>query len=627
MRVILITSGAVLFITCATFFTYEFISSRQATLRQLSTVASVVATNSTAAIAFQSKDEAAEILSALHAEKNIVAAGLYDTTGQLFAKYPDTLSSQSLPQQITSTGFGFYNGYLQGFQPVVQGNTRLGTLYIKSNLNAVKERFMLYGFIAFLVILASAVIGYLLSKRLQRSISVPILQLAETAQIISNQQDYSIRAKQLGHDEIGTLTKAFNQMLTRIEHQNEEITTLNYNLEQKVEQRTRELAEANNILKQQNEFVETIIDNSVHVLTVFDAEMRFTVVNKKCEELYSIKREDVIGKTYIEVFPSAKSSSAYQDILKALQGHYVHNEVTRSTIIDGFFENYFIPLQQHNRVYGVLVLSHDVTALMKSNEKLQAVNSELEKSNRDLEQFAYVASHDLQEPLRKIQTFAELAEKNFHNPVIAHRYFEKISSSARRMSELIKAVLKYSLLSKPDETEPVNLNQVIENVKSDLELMISEKGAEVKAAPLPNVDGVPLQLHQLFYNLVANALKFSASRPQVQISYKQVSKNVLQNFEGEKPYAQYAQITVADNGIGFKQQYADKIFDIFQRLHTSPHYTGTGIGLALCKKIVGNHQGFISVNSEDGVGTTFYIYLPISLSHRTVNTSTAAHPI
>lgn len=612
MRVILLTSGVVLLLTCAAFFAYEYITFRQATVRKLSTLGEIIASNSTAALAFDDKDNASEILNALKAEKHIVAAALYDTTGQLFSTYPAAIPDKDFPTRLESAGYRFTNAAIEGYQPVVQGTKRLGTLYLKSDMEAIYDRFRLYGIIASIFIGVSFLFAYLLSRRLQRSISMPILKLAQMARAVSDRRDYTVRATKYSNDELGILTDAFNHMLTQIEAQNLAITSFNHRLEQKVKERTLELEEANEVLTQQNDFIETIIDSSVHILAVLDEDMRFTAINKACEQVYNIRRQQVLGKIYTDVFPQAKGSKAYNDIVRALHGEKIHNTVTHSAIIGGYFENYFIPLKQSDQVYGVLVLSHDVTAIMEASEKLKVLNSELETSNRDLEQFAYIASHDLQEPLRKIQTYSELAEINLNNEEAAKKYFEKINASAKRMANLIKAVLNYSRLSKTDEVfEEVNLNAIIDNVKTDLELLIAEKKAVIHTAALPVISGIALQLNQLFFNLISNALKFSEKPPVVHISSKIISHEAMEVTDGIKTDGDYAEITVADNGIGFSQEYAGKIFNIFQRLHSQRSYAGTGIGLALCKKIVDNHNGSILVNSEPGRGTTFYIYLPV----------------
>jgi len=309
-----------------------------------------------------------------------------------------------------------------------------------------------------------------------------------------------------------------------------------------------------------------------------------------------------------------------KDLKIAFTDKVVHNPGYKS-LSGHYLENFFIPLKDKNDVVDrVLVIGHDITEIMLANEKLKVLNAELEKSNRDLEQFAYVASHDLQEPLRKIQTFAELSEKNIQHPEIQKRYLQKVNSSAHRMTDLIKAVLNYSRLSKTDsEFVAIDLNAVIETIKTDLELLIEEKKAVITTTNLPSIQGIPLQINQLFLNLLSNSLKFSEGAPDINISSSILPESEIKKIGFTKNGAEYIKLVFSDNGIGFEQQYADKIFSIFQRLHTS-QYAGTGIGLALCKKIVENHGGFITVESEPEKGTSFFIYLP--LMHNSNNEQT-----
>jgi PAS domain S-box-containing protein len=221
MMIILLTSGAVLLLTCASFFTYEFLTLRRTMIRQASTIGNIVADNSTAALAFQNVDDAGEILNALKAEPHIVAAGLYDYRGKLFSKYPANRPGISIPDAPAADGYRFEGSYLIGFQPVVQGDKRIGTLYLKNDLGTVYERFRLYGLIVGIVIAVAFLLAYALSKALQKQISRPILALAETARAISERRDYSVRAAKLGRDELGLLTDAFNQMLEQIHEQSQ----------------------------------------------------------------------------------------------------------------------------------------------------------------------------------------------------------------------------------------------------------------------------------------------------------------------------------------------------------------------------------------------------------------------
>lgn len=613
MRMILLICGSVLLIACVSFFIYEFITYRNISRNELATLGKVTAMNSSAPVLFDYADEAAQNLNALQAQKHIVAAVLYNDTGKIVAAYPAGLRPEDLPTRLQDSSYGFEGNFIVGFEPVVENGKRVGTLFLKSNMQGVYNRFALFSITAIAFFLLVFFLTYLFSRRLQRSVTQPILQLAGIAQQVSNKNDYSVRAENKSDDEIGVLTHAFNHMLTQIEQQNSEIKALNATLEEKIIMRTWELQQANHALTEQNEFIQTIIDASVDIIVVYDRDLNHLVLNKQALRFYKMKREDVVGRNFLEFFPTLKDQPFHQNLKKAVQGEFLHVEAYQSQLTEAWFENFYIPLKDKDgQVDRVLLIAHDITGMMKANEKLQQLNSELEKSNRDLEQFAYVASHDLQEPLRKIMTFSDLSERNLHNPEIQKRYLQKISSSAERMTALIKAVLHYSRLSNNSQAAftDVDLNCIVEQVKTDLELSIEEKGAVIESQYLPVVKGIPLQMSQLFQNLITNALKFSEKIPHITINVRALPPEEVGAIEMLKKDADYVQITFSDNGIGFEQKYADRVFSIFQRLHVVDRFAGTGIGLALCKKIVESHGGTISVSSEPGKGTSFYIILP-----------------
>jgi light-regulated signal transduction histidine kinase (bacteriophytochrome) len=260
-------------------------------------------------------------------------------------------------------------------------------------------------------------------------------------------------------------------------------------------------------------------------------------------------------------------------------------------------------------VYAVMLIHHDITDLVAVNDKLIQKNKELERSNSELEQFAYVASHDLQEPLRKIRTYASLIETNINDSARVGSYLQKISSSAARMLNLIHDVLNYSRVRfNEDKFEVVDLNEVIRDIRSDFELMIEAKNARMLSSTLPQVFGSRTQLIQLFSNLIGNALKFSLEKPLIQISC-QVRLDVFSPALNRE--ADFYEITVNDNGIGFEPKFEEHIFEVFKRLHAQHEFGGNGIGLAICKRIVSNHQGLITAKSKPGEGSSFSILPPV----------------
>lgn len=244
MTMILVTNGVVLALTCAAFVGYDLLSFRQSTVRQLATLAEIIAAESTGAVAFDNQRDATEILGALQAERHVVAACLYDNKGQVFARYPANAPDSAFPPRPLADGYRFEDGHLVGFTPVVQlaGRDRFGTLHVKSDMGAMWERLRLYALIAALVVLVASLVAYALSRMFQRQISEPILALSRTARAISDRRDYSVRAQKHGEDELGALTDAFNHMLTQIQEQNQLLET-------RVRERTAELEAANDELE------------------------------------------------------------------------------------------------------------------------------------------------------------------------------------------------------------------------------------------------------------------------------------------------------------------------------------------------------------------------------------------
>lgn len=251
-------------------------------------------------------------------------------------------------------------------------------------------------------------------------------------------------------------------------------------------------------------------------------------------------------------------------------------------------------------------------ALKTANKELEDMNVRLKNSNEELAQYAYVASHDLQEPLRKISMFSNLLKEKDSDNVHAAT-IDKIVRSSERMSLLIKDLLEFSRLLSPDTRfVRTNLNDIVRAVKSDFELLIEEKGAHIEIENLPIIEAVPLQMNQLFYNLIGNALKFVQAGvvPKITINCTKLDDNEVSEHVSHPVDVNYYCFTIADNGIGIDEQYKKQIFEVFKRLHARTEYSGSGIGLAICRRIVVNHGGAIYIKSALGKGTTFHIVLP-----------------
>jgi Bacteriophytochrome (light-regulated signal transduction histidine kinase) len=465
LRIILLINGIVLFITCVTFFFYEYYSFRKATAEKLRTIGKIISANSTAALAFDATDDATETLAALRTEPHIVAACLYDSTGKAFAHYLASDHTDSLPRQPFRDGYYFTKLYLHGFQPVMLEEKRLGTLYLQYNMSAMYERLGSYALIIAVVMLLSFILAYILVRFLKKSISVPILSLADTANIIYNRKDYTVRAVKFGNDEMGTLTDAFNQMLEQIHHQDVRLREFNQQLEQKVKERT----------------------------------------------------------------------------------------------------------------------------------------AQLELVNKELESFSYTVSHDLRAPLRAIVGFTSILEEDYASQLDdeARRITDVIKGNTHKMARLIDDLLAFSRLGRQEITKaPVNMAAVVKETIQTLASQTDTSRVQWIVHPLPVVPANENMIQQAWVNLISNAVKYSANHETPEIEIGSFGRNGQAVF------------FVKDNGVGFDSQYKDKLFKVFQRLHRSDEFEGTGIGLALVEKIVVRQGGSVWAESEINKGACFYFSLP-----------------
>jgi PAS domain S-box-containing protein len=340
--------------------------------------------------------------------------------------------------------------------------------------------------------------------------------------------------------------------------------------------------------------------------------------NKGAEKIKGYRDEEIIGHNFSVFYLEEDRKNKLPEQLINLaesEGRAMHEGWRKRKDGSRFWGSIVITAlhDPENNVIGFTKVTRDLTERKVAEDTMRQHAIELEDKNKQLEQFAYIASHDLQEPLRKIQTFIQIVEKKLADPEARQKYFNKISLSAKRMGELIQSVLNYSRLSQTeDPLKPIDLNVVLENVKADFELQIEEKRAVIESDVLPVVRGVGLQLSQLFSNLIGNSLKFSKEDPRISISFKLIQPGEIQKIKPSLDNSEaYAELIFKDNGIGFEQEYAEKIFTIFQRLNSREEYSGTGIGLALCKRIVDRHAGHIEAFSEPGKGATFFVYLPL----------------
>lgn len=359
-------------------------------------------------------------------------------------------------------------------------------------------------------------------------------------------------------------------------------------------------------------------------------EFVFELANDRALEIISRTKMEVAGRKAADVMPEL----AAQGFIHLMEQVYHSGErvvveetplryTSHGQEVSIYVKFVFQPLiDEGGSISGIMILGDDVSPQVLARKKIEENEENLEKqvaqrtgellkANKELESFNYVASHDLQEPLRKIQTFINLVEKNKDNPVATEKYFQKINQSTQRMRDLIQSILVYSRLSKTgEELVDTDLNKILGDVTSDLELLMEEKGVSIESDPLPVIKANALQMHQLFSNLISNSIKFSRQSPMIRIQAQVVAGKEMNLADKINPEQQYLRLTFRDNGIGFEPRFKEQIFNLFQRLHGKDEFSGTGIGLSIVKKIVEQHNGFIEADSQPGEGAVFNIWIP-----------------
>ena len=374
--------------------------------------------------------------------------------------------------------------------------------------------------------------------------------------------------------------------------------------------------------KRLNDMMGAIFNASTSAITALEPvtdktgniiDFTFISANETTKNILGISATAIIGKKWKADFPGLLAPH-FENLVNIKEDGQTANFDSYNDA-NGIWLEVSAAKMPHD---GIVTTFTNITQAKDSYKKLQSasnelnlMNTQLEQSNMDLLQFASVASHDLKEPLRKIQTFGNLLHESIKDKLEGKdiNYLEKIIRSANRMQVLIQDILTLSKLSNNDiPYRDVNLTDIITNIADDLDVAVKEKNVAIKAVDLPVIHAIPGQVHQLFQNLISNAIKFNnGSSPRITISQKKLGVKEAAAFRIHPK--DYVCIQVKDNGIGFDTKYKEKIFGIFQRL-TGNEYEGTGIGLAICKKIVDNHNGFITADSESGKGATFNIILP-----------------
>jgi PAS domain S-box-containing protein len=581
MVILLVTSGVVVSLSCAAFFAYELATYQKRSIEGLASLGGIVAHNSVVALMSPSESDANNVLAALKARPHIVAASLYKDN-RLFARYPAGASADAFPAVPRNDGFHVERSHQIGFLPVVRGDgVRIGTLYLDSDMKLVHARYRTYAALAALIVLLSLAVAYPLAAQMQRHISRPILAMTEIAAAISVRGDYSVRAEKGGDDELGQLTDAFNQMLDQIDQKSRAL--------RESHERLNLALQASGVGTWGWDIGENRMSWDAYTHPLFGLpEGSFA---GSYDSFRALVHEDDRARVHDEMQLAITSGGAYQSSLRTVwPDGSVHDLCARGKVLA-------TEVGGHRNMTGVF---WDITEQKLADARLQSLVTDLERSNKELEMFAYVASHDLQEPLRMVSSYTQLLERRYSAKLDddAREFINFAVDGATRMQRLINDLLTFSRVS--IHGKPMTLTNVAEilgGIRVDLGVTMEEGGTVLTNDDMPEVMADPTQLSQLLQNLIGNAIKFhNGKRSHVHVHVTDTPANW--------------EFSVRDNGIGIEPEYFDRIFVIFQRLHGKGVYPGTGIGLALCKRIVERHGGSIWVESELGTGSTFFFTIP-----------------
>jgi signal transduction histidine kinase/CheY-like chemotaxis protein/uncharacterized membrane protein affecting hemolysin expression len=643
MTVLLLTSGAVMITTCSAFCAYDFISSRQQTLRNLATLGEVVAANSTAALAFENADDAREVLNALKADRHVVVAALYARTGTLFASYPSAAAGR-YPISMLRDGYRYEGGFLIGVQPVVQGTRRMGTLYLKSDLGAIYERLQSFGVIAVLVLIISCAVAYLVSTRLQTQISRPILALAEMVGSIAERRDYTVRAKRPEGYEFGLLTDAFNHMLARIEGAQARLQSQlgRLDLLHRITRAIGERQDLPSIFQVVLRNLEDELAIDFGCLCLYDAAVDAGALSVATLGTRSLEYTEALGIAEPFRVPIDQNGLA-----RCVAGQLVY-EPDVSAIAFPFPQRFaraglhslvLAPLLVEKRVFGVLVVSRRVPEAFSSAEceflrhlsehvalaanqarlhgDLQQAYDELRRSQfavlqqerlRALGQMASGIAHDINNAISPITLYtASLLERE---PGLSDRtrgYLVTIQRAIDDVAETVARMREFYRAREPElNLTRVALNRMIEQVIeltrarwSDVPL---QKGIVIKlqtelCEALPDITGSEGEIRDALTNLVFNAVDAMPEGGVVTLRTKSRSSNP--SPEGESISA--VEVEVTDSGIGMDEETRRRCLEPF---YTTKGERGTGLGLAMVYGMVQRHSAELEIDSAVGRGTT-----------------------
>ncbi len=493
--------------------------------------------------------------------------------------------------------------------PIVLNGREIGELYLGLSLEKLRTEIKWSRRTIALVSLFIFIFGMIAVYGISVVATRPLSQMVETVEQISK-GDLTRRAVISSQDEVGHLARSFNLMVDNLESAYGELQNVNQSLEKRAKELRQEINErkrAEEALRESEERFRTISTTAKDAIIMVDNKGNISYWNPAAEGIFGYLSQEAIGRELHVLLAPKRYHEAYHKGFSRFTetgqgdaiGETLELEAIRKDGTEFPIEISLSAIKIKGSWHAVAIL-RDTTERKQAEAKLKQTLSKLERSNGELQHFAYVASHDLQEPLRMVASYVQLLQRRYKSKLDADAddFIAYAVDGSKRMQNLINDLLAYSRVgTRGKEFEMTNCQVVVDRALTNLQVSVEESGAEITREPLPTVMADGVQLGQLFQNLIGNAIKFHGDHPPRVHVCAQAKENEWE-------------FSVQDNGIGIAPQFADRIFQIFQRLHTRTEYPGTGIGLAVSKKIVERHGGRIWLESELGKGSTFHFTIP-----------------
>jgi PAS domain S-box-containing protein len=579
-----LAGGFAVLLACSAFLTYEFATFRKSLVDELTAHARVLAFNLTSPLLFDDPETATTALASLKAMPTITKATLTRPDGTTFAAYgePSTRPLATQPPTDAVAAYRFEDRGLLLSVPVLSDGSNIGTLTLESSLDDVARRLRRYLLLTAGVLLLSIVAALGMSRWFQRRLLRPILDLTRAARRVSEKGDYSVRVAPSSDDELGSLMTTFNDMLGKIEEQNEALS-------REGEQRFRLL-------------VDGVKDYAIIML---DLDGRIETWNAGAARLLGYSAQEITGKNfrcfYTDTDVAARGPE--RELERAFKEGHAEDEGWRLRK-DGsrFWADVVVTpvVDPTGARHGFAKVVRDMTERRQTENALREAKLAAEASNRELEAFSYSVAHDLRAPLRSIDGFSQAALEVAGDSLGPEGagFLRRVRAASQRMALLIDGLLSLSRLTRADfRRQPVDLSALAASVATELRAANPERHVTLEIAEGLTAEGDPLLLRVVLSNLLGNAWKFSSKREDALIEFSNSQQ------DGETVFQ------VRDNGAGFDMSYAKRLFGIFQRLHRAEEFEGTGVGLSTVQRVVQRHGGRIWAEAEVGKGATFFFTL------------------